>query len=169
VPGLGQLPPRIAHDAEVEHLHLIDPVVDQEQVGGLDVAVHHAEPVRGAQPVGDARAQRQRLVERERLPLEPHREDDAFQPFHRQVDPDRRRVAVRHVPDDGRVVELDQRPRLHPEPQDQLLVVAAQELDRHRLLGVAIDRSIHLAHPAAGDEPLEHESIVYDLAGLHAQ
>jgi hypothetical protein len=69
--------------AEVEELHPGDVPGGEMEVLRLEVAVHDAVGVRGAQRARDARGEGHRFGERERAVLEAGREVDALDPLHR--------------------------------------------------------------------------------------
>ena len=148
--------------AEVQNL---DRVVGQElDVGGLEVAVHHALVVRRLQRRGDLGGNGQRVVQVQRAPAgDPRFQRLALQKLHRQevhvfqlVQPVDRR--------DVRVVERGQQPRLALEPRQPLGVGAegvGQDLDRD----LAVERRIHglpdHAHGSAAD--LFDQTVVQQL------
>ena len=144
-------------DAEVRDHRAIARGVEQDVVG-LDVAMHHAVLMRVGERVADlpedaphlgriecaaiVNALRQRVAVDERH----HEEDEAV-------------LLVDAVDrDDARVRELRRRLRLAKESRTDLGAereLGRQELDRDRALETAILRAIHDPHAAAADLPIE--------------
>jgi len=137
-----------ARHAEVENLEV--PVFREEQVLGLEIAVHDALLVHGGQPEGDLHAHLDRLARRQRALRQPFPQRLAHQQLGHQV----RRVAlaahVEHREHVG-VVERRSRPRLRLEPLEPRGIrrrLGRQHLDRHLAAESRIARAEHHAHAA---------------------
>jgi hypothetical protein len=151
--GAGRaLAPVEARDSEVDPLRLAARA--DHQVGGLDVAMHHAGVVRVLDPVERLMDQRERLLEGQRAaPLESSVQCLALDEFHHQVE-----IVVflgegEHDGDVG-MVESRQSLGFHPEALDQLGVIrqiGAQHLDRHGPPQGFVDAAPDEAHGSAAD------------------
>jgi len=146
-----------ARDAEVEQLDGVEPVADEEQVRGLQVAVDDAAGVRGCERVGDAARDRERLGDAEGPVIaEALRQVPAVQPLHRQVARAVGHHAVVEVPHDALVVDRRQDDRLPGEALD-VRVGGRDELDGDRRARRAVTRAIDVPHPACARERDELE------------
>ncbi len=150
-------------DPEVEHLgDLDDPAVDlglhQEDVLGLEIAVHDAGAVGGGERRTDLAHDRQHLVERHRAACDALRERFALEVVEHEVRHAVRRDVVVDHPDDVGVVELGGDLGLALEPSDDVdvLELGVQDLDRDPLARQAVVAcQKHRAHPAAAEQRLD--------------
>ncbi len=156
-----------ARDAEVEQLHAIELVVRQEQVRRLDVAMHDAAFVRGAERFGDPPHQRDALAAGQ--PLVPHAviERLAVEPLHREPQLARVRAAVGDVAHDAGMAQRREHADLAREAFGVIDRGRAQHLDRDGFSGLSIDRAKHRTHPARARHPFELEPVLHHIAGLH--
>ena len=149
--GLRHARPTEARDAEVENLQ--NPVVADDDVAGLDVAVHDARAMRvmeaGAEVLHDLKLPRQR---RRLVALEERAERFALDVLHRDV---RLAFVLADIVDgdDVDVLEPAGRSGLARESLAQLGVVKAlaQHLDRHFPLDIRIAGEVKLPDPAFTD------------------
>ena len=139
----------------------------EQDVLGLDVAVHDLVRVRAAERAGDLDRVGQRLVDRQ--PPEPADavlERLALDVLEDDVGPVLVLAGVDHA-DDVRVRELRDRPRLAPEALELVGVgrhLPVQELDRHPALEVDVEGLIDRRHPSGADLGVEPVA----AAELHA-
>ncbi len=168
VPGVRERPLGAgdAGDAEVEELGALGRAVDEEDVARLDVAVHHAAPVRLVERRGDAHGERDALVERQLLALEAVGEVFALEPFHGQVERALVRAAVGDVADDRGVVQVGQDEALALEARG-LDALGLQDLDGDARARDQIARAVDLAHPTRAGDLLGHEAARDELVLLH--
>ena len=148
-------------EAEVEELHDLEAraLAREEDVLGLEVAMHDAEVVRGPHRGHHLREDPRALRGVEAPSLrEPPRERLSLEEVHHH---ERRAVLeleeVAHV-DHVRVVDGGRRPGLAQEPLSVVLaltVLPEEELERHRASRQGVGRRPYLAHPALSDEALE--------------
>ncbi len=148
-------------DAEVGDLHLT--VGADEDVGRLDVAVHHAAAVgeaeRGGDLAGDLRG-----LHRADVAVGPQDvgERAALHVLHRHEVGVGVLAPVVHADDVG-VVEVGRRLRLAAEALDEVRVdgeLGEQHLDRHRPVEQQVARQEHVGHAAAPDALLDFVAVV---------
>ena len=84
--------PRAFRDSEVEELQSLDSPAFEEQVARLDVPMHDAPRVQGAERFGRGSQQSKTLHEAERATLEPAREVLSLQPLHHEPRLSRRQI-----------------------------------------------------------------------------
>ena len=89
----------------------------------------------------------------------------ALEPLHREPQLAGGRDAVIDVPDDPRMVDLGQQPRLPREPVGLLDPLPHQDLDGDRLPRQAIVRPVHLPHAPLPGLALDLEPLCDDVAG----
>ena len=157
-PGRAEL-----RDAEVHDLGRA--VLEQPDVGGLDVAVHDAVLVREVQPAQHLGHDLELLLHEEGIAGAHDRlQVDPRQQLHRDVG----KAAVLPQLEDGddvRVLEARRRPRLDLEALPALLVEGAfrgEGLDRDLALQDFVPAAVDHAHPAAPDAA--HHRVLPDLA-----
>jgi hypothetical protein len=162
-------------DAEVEHLGVVPLVAgEHHDVLALEVAVHDALGVRGAERVGDLASDAERAGHRERpLAAQEPREVDAIDELHHEVG-----VPLGAVPevddlDDVRVPDGGGGLRLAVEAGERLGVageVGAQDLHRHGASDGQVTGAVDDAHAPAGDHGLDGVAAAEDAAdgGVHA-
>ena len=171
--GRGRKRPRVgrARDAEVGEDRLLR-VVD-EDVGGLEIAVHDASLVRGAKPGHDLPGQRQRAGDRQlAFRGEQTREVGAVDERHRDV---LDAVDLAHVvdADDVGVRDLPREHQLALEPPFQLLRgqrirVRLDHLERKRQSQLGIPDVVDGAHPAHAQQADDLIALAKGLAGNEA-
>nr|ART38290.1 F383 [uncultured bacterium] len=150
-------------DAEVEHL---DPLAahhvripDDEQVGGLEVAMHDAALVGGADGAGGLAHEQDGAVERQRPGLDPVLEVVAAQLLHQQVG------AVAVIADvvdlhDAGVVDAGRRPGLVEEAGDDVAV--------RRHLGLEhLDHGLGAGLDVGGEEDVAESTLVRRQRAVH--
>jgi hypothetical protein len=150
-----------ARHAEVEHAHArrrAGGASDQEEVGGLQVAVHDAAGMRRGQRAGDVGAQRHRLRRRQLAAGQARRQRLALEPLHGQPHAGLA-LAVGDVAHHRRVAELGEDGRLAREAALVDAVLAAQHLERHRLAALPVARPEDGAGAATAGEPLDLEAL----------
>ncbi len=165
-PGTGQpRHPGAVGEAEVEDLH--PPVGGEEEVGGLDVAVHDAAGVGGAQARRDLAGEGDRRGGQHGAAVEALAQGLALVERHRQE-----RRAVVGLADlvegaDRRVVQRRGGPRFVQEAAAHRLVgeLGGQELQRHQAAELAVARLVDDAH-ASGTEAGE-DLVASDLTTDH--
>ena len=141
----------LARQAEVEDLHLA--VAGQEEVVGLEVAVHDAAGVRGGEPGRDLRGDLERLARRQRAADQALAQRLAVEQLHRgegdlavlaEIE-DRQDVRMRERRDRlGLALEARQRVGVGGE-------MRRQDLDRHLAVELGVAGAEDLAHPALAE------------------
>jgi hypothetical protein len=155
-----------ARDPEVDELRSPRVTRLEQHVAGLEIAVHHAPLVRGAERAREPLTEREGVVERERSLREASRQIDALEPLHHQVARleravlVRRQRAVRYVAHDGLVLEPRQHQRLALEALDQRLRTLVQHLDGDRSARAPVAGAVHRPHAATAHEPLHLEALL---------
>ena len=154
MPGRVVARPRQLGDAEVEDLD--PPVVRDEQVVGLQVAVDDALVVRGGEPLGDLARVVDGLARRQRAAVQAAAQRFAFEQLRDDVG---RAVVDADVVDgqDVRVIELPGGARLLLEAMQPARIRRERlgdQLDRDVAPETRIARAVDLAH-AAGAEPAD--------------
>ena len=143
--------------AEVGDLH--PSVVGDQHVLGLDVAVHDAGAVRGAEGVEHGLEQVEGLVGGHRAAVAHHVAQRAS--GHVLHGEEHHAVVTALVEDlhDPRVVEPGGRAGLAGEPADERLVVdevGVHDLERHLAVEPLVEREVHRGHAAARDARAHH-------------
>lgn len=159
----GQLGGGVFHDlrdAEVEHLcrDIVVPAPRQEDVGGLQIAVHHPLHVGGVH----RRQHRQHQIDQLRqiegaLAAEVSVQRLAVQVLHHQARQPVDHADVRHV-DDVRVANARSELTFAQEARHDHVVLGvgpAQRLDGDALAEPGVHRFVHLAHAPGADAPLD--------------
>ncbi len=152
--------------AEVEDLGV--PVLRDEDVLRLEVAVHDARLVRRLQRLGDLDGQRQRALELHRCAQQFPKRGAVEQLLHHEV----HAALVADVVHRGdvRVVERRRRPRLLLEPGQPLRVggeLLGQHLDGHLAAQARVLRQPHLAHAARAE--LLEDLVWSQRSALHSR
>ena len=151
-PGIRRLGRRQLGDAEVQDLG--PPVALQEQVLGLEIAMHDAARVGGGERLGDGDADLDGLA---------RGEGSATQPLAKVLALEELRHDVRLAVGGADVVDADdigmrqqaRRPGFDLEPAQTLRIggkARGQRLDRHIAPEPGVARAMHLAHAARADE-----------------
>ena len=155
-----------ARQAEVEHLDVAGRL--EENVGGLDVAMHDVVRVRRGEPAGDADRDAQRVVQRQRpVATDPLGEVLALEQLgHREAD----LALAREVVDgeDVWVRDPGQGLGLALESLERLGIVRhrfRQHLHRHPAVEMAVAGDVDLSH-AARTEGFEDLEVSEDASGL---
>ena len=156
-------------DPEIEDLDLIDAAAGEEQVARLEIAVDDAAGVGRAERLGDSRRELDRLADRERRAGEAGLEVLAVEPLHHQEPRPVGGVAVGDVADDPRMRHLREQLDLAREPRGVVRSPVGDDLDGHRLAGLAIARAEDLPHAARSDLLLDLEpvAVAEQVSELH--
>ncbi|MFT3769709.1 MAG: hypothetical protein QM820_30090 [Minicystis sp.] len=151
-----------ARDAEIDELgaETAGAVLEEVDVGRLDVAVDDADVVERGEAAGDLRGDVERLGDGEAPALLPAREVLAFEPLDDEARPPSPVDAVGDVADDVRIVDLREQPGLAAEPLERVDVVVdgEQPLDRDDLAGVPIEGAVHVARAPAAHPRFQGEA-----------
>ena len=128
-------------------------VAGEEEVLGLQVAVHDAASVGGVQAAADLHGQLQRLADGERSVQQPLPEGLAFEQLENGV---KRPVLGPEIVEsqDVRVIQGGHRPRLLPEALDAaggLGALGGQHLDRDISAQARVVGAVHLAHASCAE------------------
>ncbi|AUX48066.1 uncharacterized protein SOCE26_095930 [Sorangium cellulosum] len=158
---------RQPREPEVEHLHVLDRAVHEEQVARLDIAVNDPARVRRPERLGHRVYQGDRLFEAQRSPRQPLSERLAREPLHDQVRLSGGRRPVGDIPDDVGVLEPGERPRLVDEARRCLRVGLAQQLEGHGRAAGPVEGPVDRPHPSATGEPVHLEAAVDHAAREH--
>jgi hypothetical protein len=146
-------------DAEVEQLDVRQRAPGQEEVGGLEVAVHHPALVGEGQRVQHPPRQLHGGEQPQTPAGEPLLQRLAVQPLHGQVRLARGGHAVLDVADDGRMAELRQQHRLLLEAIGRHRPLAVHHLERHHPTRRQVAGAIDGGHAAASGGRLHAEAI----------
>ena len=146
-----------AGDAEVEQLGVA--VVGDQDVGGLEVAVHHQVAVRVVHGHADFAEQLQAAVEVEPALARPGHDVAAVHVLHRHEGAAVGRQAAIHQTGDAGMFQPGQDATLVAEVRHVPGRFRADQLERHVLfkIGVGAVRQVDLAHAAAADQPFDAE------------
>jgi hypothetical protein len=158
---------RAPRDPEVEDLDVVDAAGGEEQVAGLEIAVHGAERVGGAERLADPDGERERLADGERLAREAAVEVLAVEPLHDEVELARGRLAVGDVADDAGVREPGEQLHLAREARDAGAPDVGEDLDGDRVARGAITGAEDLPHAAGAHLLLNLEPAAQQLPELH--
>ena len=154
-------------EAEVHHLHVA--ALGEEDIRGLDVAMHDALRVRGVERVGDLDADVDNLLDLERAGRDAIVQCLALHPFH---DDERLAIVLADVVD-GADVGMVQRgcgARFNAEALNGLSIarqILGDELQRDRTAKAGVVGAVDDAH-AAGSKLMEHP-IVRDCFADHTE
>ncbi len=171
--GLGLIvAPQHAGDAEVEHLHDIGVagLRDQDDVLGLQVAVHHALRVGLTHAVADLRHDVERAVHRERaVALEHVQQRSPAQELHDDVEAAVGQLPGQEHPHHVGMVERGRDAGLAFEAPHGVAVVGqlgVEDLDGDVAVERGLPRAVHRSHPAGPDLLLELELVEQRLSDV---
>jgi len=146
-----------ARDAEVEHLYTGVPRHDQ--VLRLDVAVHDAEGVRGAECFCDLATDLDDITHRQRPERDEPSEGLAVQPLHRQVPAPFTEGSVRDVLDDPGMLQRLEEARLAVEAVLRVPRRGVQHLHGNDRAAGFVNGAIHASHPPDARFAVEYEPV----------
>src|SRR6185436_13422857 len=152
-------------DAEVEQLGARHVPLDEEDVAGLDISVHHAARVRHGERARDVAYEHEALRRRELPAIEAPVEIFALEPLHGEVALSERRDPMRDIADDGRMAKISEDRRLAFEAGDLGAILAAEELDGDLRALEPIDSAKDKAHPPRACGLLDFEATFDDGPG----
>jgi hypothetical protein len=163
----------LLHQAEVDHLHVLVAllVALDQQVAGLQIAVHDAALVGVAQGAAHLQDQVHRVGWLQRTGLDQVGEAGALDELHHEEVAAVGQLAEVVERDDVGVVEggeglgLEQEALLEVGGQG-VVVGGAQHLDRHAAVHPQLARDVDRGHAAFRDAPLDHVAASDDAAGL---